>query len=220
MAMEVYKILSDAGGGEVVTCLAFNKGKNELYTGSQDNKIRAWDLDSGDLKRVMTLHKGWVTDLVYAAPLKLIFSRRGRRAAASLPSLVTRRQTCAPFCGPLLAQLPGLVSDHLAGERSRAPNRGAQLGTDPQPGLPALEAHGCRWRQRGDLHVQGGRKHRVPVSRDGSTQWAADLLPLPLHRDPPRPVPNPVHPLMAAVVVAPLSFPAGTCLAARTLGAW
>ena len=74
--MEVYKILPEAGGNETVTCLAYNKTRNEVLTGSQDCKIRAWDLESGELKRVMTLHKGWVTDIVHSPQLRLVFSRQ------------------------------------------------------------------------------------------------------------------------------------------------
>lgn len=74
MALDVSRVIPNAGGDQPITCLAWNRSKNELYVGSQDTRVRVWDLDTGELRRTMALHKGWVTDLCYAPSVRLLFS--------------------------------------------------------------------------------------------------------------------------------------------------
>jgi len=46
----------------------------ELYSGSQDCLIKAWDAQTGQLLRKQSGHGGWITDLLFVPELRLLFS--------------------------------------------------------------------------------------------------------------------------------------------------
>lgn len=54
--------------------MAYNSLHKELYSGSQDCLIKAWDAQTGQLLRKQTGHGGWVTDLLFLPELRLLFS--------------------------------------------------------------------------------------------------------------------------------------------------
>lgn len=54
--------------------MAYNPLHKELYSGSQDCLIKAWDTQTGQLLRKQSGHGGWVTDLLFVPELKLLFS--------------------------------------------------------------------------------------------------------------------------------------------------
>lgn len=57
-----------------ILCTAYNPLHKELYSGSQDCLIKAWDAQTGQLLRKQTGHGGWVTDLLFVPELRLLFS--------------------------------------------------------------------------------------------------------------------------------------------------
>ncbi len=57
-----------------VLCLAFNEAKDELYSGSEDTAIKVWDVQHGRLIRKQEGHRSWVTDMLFAADMRLLFS--------------------------------------------------------------------------------------------------------------------------------------------------
>ena len=57
-----------------ILCVAYNPFHKELYSGSQDCLIKAWDAQTGQLLRKQSGHGGWVTDLVFVPELRLLFS--------------------------------------------------------------------------------------------------------------------------------------------------
>ena len=54
--------------------MAYNPFHKELYSGSQDCLIKAWDAQTGQLLRKQSGHGGWVTDVLFVPELKLLFS--------------------------------------------------------------------------------------------------------------------------------------------------
>jgi WD40 repeat protein len=46
----------------------------ELFSGSQDCLIKAWDAQTGQLLRKQSGHGGWITDLLFVPELRLLFS--------------------------------------------------------------------------------------------------------------------------------------------------
>ena len=57
-----------------ILCVAYNPFHKELYSGSQDCLIKAWDAQTGQLLRKLSGHGGWVTDLLFVPELRLLFS--------------------------------------------------------------------------------------------------------------------------------------------------
>lgn len=57
-----------------VLCLAFNAAKNELYSGSEDMAIKVWDTQHGRLTRRQEGHRSWVTGLLFATDIRMLFS--------------------------------------------------------------------------------------------------------------------------------------------------
>jgi WD40 repeat protein len=78
MAMEVRRVLMSPDGSSahegLILCIAYNPLRREIFTGSQDTTIKAWASETGELVRTLSEHQGWVTGLVYAVELKLLFS--------------------------------------------------------------------------------------------------------------------------------------------------
>lgn len=57
-----------------ILCVAYNAQHQELYSGSQDCLIKAWDAQTGQLLRKQSGHGGWVTDLLFVPELRLLLS--------------------------------------------------------------------------------------------------------------------------------------------------
>ena len=55
-------------------CLAFNAARDELYSGSEDIAIKVWDVQHGRLIRRQEGHRSWVTDMLFAADIRMLFS--------------------------------------------------------------------------------------------------------------------------------------------------
>ena len=73
MAMEVRRTIADAHEGAIL-CVAYNAQRREIFTGSQDNLIKVWLSESGELLRTLQEHAGWVTGLAFAPELRVLFS--------------------------------------------------------------------------------------------------------------------------------------------------
>ena len=54
--------------------MAYNSLHKELFSGSQDCLIKAWDAQTGQLLRKQSGHGGWITDLLFVPELRLLFS--------------------------------------------------------------------------------------------------------------------------------------------------
>ncbi|KAK9840413.1 hypothetical protein WJX74_009520 [Apatococcus lobatus] len=73
--MAMYKALViECAHDNQVLCLAFNVAKDELYSGSEDTAIKVWDTQHGRLIRRQEGHRSWVTDLLFAADIRMLFS--------------------------------------------------------------------------------------------------------------------------------------------------
>ena len=57
-----------------VLCLAYNAAKDELYSGSEDTTIKVWEVQRGHLVRRQEGHRSWVTDLLFAQDIRMLFS--------------------------------------------------------------------------------------------------------------------------------------------------
>ncbi|XP_040200393.1 uncharacterized WD repeat-containing protein alr2800-like [Rana temporaria] len=57
-----------------ITALGYHSARREFLTGFEDGVIKWWDLDSGNLSQSASKHSGMVTNLLYWADTKLIFS--------------------------------------------------------------------------------------------------------------------------------------------------
>ncbi|KAI5063504.1 hypothetical protein GOP47_0022051 [Adiantum capillus-veneris] len=73
MAMEITCRIPDAHGCPILS-IAYNKDRKEIYSGSQDAKIKVWDVETGRLLRIQQGHQAWVTDLLYSYTASLLFS--------------------------------------------------------------------------------------------------------------------------------------------------
>eukprot|EP00249_Psilotum_nudum_P032277 c47596_g1_i1 orf=92-544(+) len=73
MAMEIRCRIPDAHGCPILA-VAFNRERNEIYSGSQDAQIKVWDVESGKLLRSQPGHHAWVTDLLYCDAATILFS--------------------------------------------------------------------------------------------------------------------------------------------------
>ena len=74
--MEVRRVVNDAHSMQI-TCCAYNRERQELYSGGQDTLVKAWDVNSGRLRFSLSGHKGWVTDVMHVSlspSLGLLFS--------------------------------------------------------------------------------------------------------------------------------------------------
>ena len=65
MAMEVRRVIAEAHE-QPILCVAYNAQRREIFTGSQDTTIKAWQSETGELLRTQREHAGWVTGLSYA----------------------------------------------------------------------------------------------------------------------------------------------------------
>lgn len=57
-----------------VNCVAHSPHRREFYSASADNSVKCWDTETGKLIRVLSQHKGWVTDLLYIVPMRQLIS--------------------------------------------------------------------------------------------------------------------------------------------------
>ncbi|KAA6425225.1 MAG: hypothetical protein FRX49_04720 [Trebouxia sp. A1-2] len=57
-----------------ILSVAYNALHKELFSGSQDCLIKAWDAQTGQLLRKQSGHGGWITDLLFVPELRLLFS--------------------------------------------------------------------------------------------------------------------------------------------------
>ncbi|KAK9811558.1 hypothetical protein WJX72_005843 [[Myrmecia] bisecta] len=73
MAMEVIRVIENCHDFHIL-CVAYDRGRKEVYSGSQDCLIKVWDVLSGSLVRKQAGHLGWVTDLIFTNSAKLLFS--------------------------------------------------------------------------------------------------------------------------------------------------
>ncbi|KAG0571366.1 hypothetical protein KC19_VG005800 [Ceratodon purpureus] len=74
MAMKATLCINDAHHLEV-ECCCYNHDRNEIFTGSRDCLIKAWDIESGRQLRVQQQHTNWVMGLIYVSePVKMLFS--------------------------------------------------------------------------------------------------------------------------------------------------
>ncbi|KAJ3362845.1 hypothetical protein GGF32_005246 [Allomyces javanicus] len=72
--MELKAFVSQDAHPKPITCVAHNLARREVWTGSEDALIRAWDTDSGRLTSTMDGHAGWVTALVFCKEIKCMAS--------------------------------------------------------------------------------------------------------------------------------------------------
>ncbi|KNE59782.1 hypothetical protein AMAG_18420 [Allomyces macrogynus ATCC 38327] len=72
--MELKAFVSQDAHPKPITCVAHNLARREVWTGSEDALIRAWDTDSGRLTSTMDGHAGWVTSLVFCKEIKCMAS--------------------------------------------------------------------------------------------------------------------------------------------------
>ena len=73
MAMEIRRTINDAHDGTIL-CVAYNPQRREIFTGAQDNLIKVWLSETGELLRTLQEHAGWVTGLAFAPELRVLFS--------------------------------------------------------------------------------------------------------------------------------------------------
>ncbi|XP_068133201.1 uncharacterized WD repeat-containing protein alr2800-like isoform X2 [Hyperolius riggenbachi] len=73
MAMQKHLSLRDCHQRSI-TALGYHSARREFLTGFEDGMIKWWDLDSGNLSQSASEHSGMVTNLLYWADTKLIFS--------------------------------------------------------------------------------------------------------------------------------------------------
>ncbi|KAH6557589.1 hypothetical protein KP509_1Z105400 [Ceratopteris richardii] len=73
MAMEITCRIPDAHSASILS-IAYNKDRKEIYSGSQDAKIKVWDVETGKQLRIQQGHQAWVTDLLYSYSASLLFS--------------------------------------------------------------------------------------------------------------------------------------------------
>ena len=73
MSMEVRRVIHDCHD-QPVLCVAYNPQRREIFTGSQDTTIKVWLSETGELLRTLQEHAGWVTGLVYANEVRVLFS--------------------------------------------------------------------------------------------------------------------------------------------------
>ncbi|XP_072255099.1 p21-activated protein kinase-interacting protein 1-like [Pyxicephalus adspersus] len=57
-----------------ITALGYHSARREFLTGFEDGVIKWWDLDTGHLSQSASEHSGMITNLLYWADTKLIFS--------------------------------------------------------------------------------------------------------------------------------------------------
>ncbi|KAM3926888.1 uncharacterized protein RB166_009727 [Leptodactylus fuscus] len=73
MAMQKHFTVRDCHQRSI-TALGFHMARREFLTGFEDGTIKWWDLDSGRLCQSAAEHSGMVTNLLYWAETKLVFS--------------------------------------------------------------------------------------------------------------------------------------------------
>eukprot|EP00002_Diphylleia_rotans_P004477 TRINITY_DN1330_c0_g2_i4.p1 TRINITY_DN1330_c0_g2~~TRINITY_DN1330_c0_g2_i4.p1 ORF type:complete len:685 (+),score=88.24 TRINITY_DN1330_c0_g2_i4:129-2183(+) len=73
MAIELRRVVNDVHDRPVLS-LSYSAFYREIYTGSEDGSIRAWDRETGRYIRHLGEHKGWVTGLHYHPDHKILFS--------------------------------------------------------------------------------------------------------------------------------------------------
>ncbi|GMH37514.1 hypothetical protein BSKO_05387 [Bryopsis sp. KO-2023] len=74
MAMEVVHVIG-TNHDEEIMAVAYNRMRKEIYSAAQGDKdIKVWDFKTGQLIRNQSGHKGWVSSLVYATTVKMLFS--------------------------------------------------------------------------------------------------------------------------------------------------
>ena len=79
-----------------VLCLAYNAAKDELYSGSEDTAIKVWDTQHGRLIRRQEGHRSWVTDLLVAPDIRMLFSCSLDHTIAAWTDRGQRIQVIAP----------------------------------------------------------------------------------------------------------------------------
>ncbi|KAK9865109.1 hypothetical protein WJX84_002030 [Apatococcus fuscideae] len=73
MAMCKAQVIECAHDNQVL-CLAYNAAKDELYSGSEDTTIKVWEVQRGHLVRRQEGHRSWVTDVLFAQDIRMLFS--------------------------------------------------------------------------------------------------------------------------------------------------
>ncbi|KAM8972028.1 uncharacterized protein RCH25_017640 [Pelodytes ibericus] len=73
MAMQKHLSVRDCHSRSI-TALGFHTARREFLTGFEDGVIKWWDLDSGCLSQSAAEHSGMVTNLLYWAETRLVFS--------------------------------------------------------------------------------------------------------------------------------------------------
>ncbi|DBA82705.1 TPA: hypothetical protein ACH3X1_006940 [Trebouxia sp. C0004] len=71
--MELVRVIPNAHDFAILS-VAYSALHKELFSGSQDCLIKAWDAQTGQLLRKQTGHSGWITDLLFVPELRLLFS--------------------------------------------------------------------------------------------------------------------------------------------------
>ncbi|KAL0052582.1 hypothetical protein WJX82_004239 [Trebouxia sp. C0006] len=71
--MELVRVIPNAHDFAILS-VAYNALHKELFSGSQDCLIKAWDAQTGQLLRKQSGHGGWITDLLFVPELRLLFS--------------------------------------------------------------------------------------------------------------------------------------------------
>ncbi|KAM9311651.1 uncharacterized protein PAF06_009490 [Gastrophryne carolinensis] len=73
MAMQKHHCVRDCHHRSI-TALGYHSARREFLTGFEDGVIKWWDLESGHLSQSASEHSGMVTNLLYWADTKLVFS--------------------------------------------------------------------------------------------------------------------------------------------------
>lgn len=71
--MEIRRTISEVHE-QPVLCVAYNPAQRHIFTGSQDSTIKCWHSENGEHVRTLKQHAGWVTGLVYATEIRVLFS--------------------------------------------------------------------------------------------------------------------------------------------------